>query len=898
MDELLKRKWHRLGIDEVVDLLDTDPRRGLDVMEVGRRQKRFGPNAIETSSGPGPLKRFLLQFHQPLIYILLVSSLITFVLQEYVDSAVILAVVLINAIVGFIQEHKAVQALAALARSMATRTTTVRAGQERDVDARELVPGDVVLLEAGDKVPADLRLIEARRLQVDESVLTGESSPVAKQTEALADKTHLADRADMAYASTLVTQGTGRGVVVGIGAATEVGRISGMMEEAEELKTPLTRKIERVSGWLMYVILGLGVLTFVASMLHGQDTVTGFMSAVALAVGAIPEGLPAAVTVILAMGVNRMAKRRAIIRKLPAVETLGSTTVICTDKTGTLTENQMTVTRMLAGGRSFEVGGSGYAAEGEFKGPQGIDPGSFEPLVELLRAGTLCNDSRIVDGENGPEAEGDPTEASLLVAAAKLGLDRSEARDQSPRLDAVPFESKNQYMATLHRAGDDRREVLVKGAPGVILPWCDRSLTENGPDDLDRDSVDRRIDELTAEGLRVLALARADAPAGLDELTGDNLPEKFTFLGLAAMMDPPRAEAAEAVAACRRAGITVKMITGDHAATAAAIARKVGVIMDGDPDVEAMDGDRIDELDDQGLIEAVGRVNVFARVTPEQKLRLVEALQARGQIAAMTGDGVNDAPALKQADIGVAMGRSGTEVSREAADMVLTDDNFATIERAVEEGRGVFDNLVKFMVWALPTNIGEGLVILIAVFLGATLPMLPVQILWINMTTAGFLGLMLAFEPREPGIMDRSPRDPARPILAAALIFRILMVSLILTGASYGLFLLEQSRGASLETARTVAVNVFVFIEAFYLFNCRSLIRSARVTGVRSNWFVLGGACFAIGVQLLYTYLPVMNRLFQSAPLAAGTWLWVVGAAAAAFSAVELEKYVRRQTAR
>jgi magnesium-transporting ATPase (P-type) len=352
------------------------------------------------------------------------------------------------------------------------------------------------------------------------------------------------------------------------------------------------------------------------------------------------------------------------------------------------------------------------------------------------------------------------------------------------------------------------------------------------------------------------------------------------------------------VAACRRAGITVKMITGDHAATAAAIARKVGVIMDGDPDVEAMDGDRIDELDDQGLIEAVGRVNVFARVTPEQKLRLVEALQARGQIAAMTGDGVNDAPALKQADIGVAMGRSGTEVSREAADMVLTDDNFATIERAVEEGRGVFDNLVKFMVWALPTNIGEGLVILIAVFLGATLPVLPVQILWINMTTAGFLGLMLAFEPREPGIMDRPPRDPARPILAADLIFRILMVSLILTGASYGLFLLEQSRGASLETARTVAVNVFVFIEAFYLFNCRSLIRSARVTGVRSNWFVLGGACFAIGVQLLYTYLPVMNRLFQSAPLAAGTWLWVVGAAAAAFSAVELEKYVRRQTAR
>jgi len=895
---LIAKHWHHLPIDEVAELLESDRERGLDRFAVEHRLEAFGPNAITAKKGQGPLIRFLFQFHQPLVYILIAAGIITAFLQEWVDSGVIFGVVLVNAFIGYLQEAKAVNALAALARTMTTEATVLRQGEKRRIPATELVVGDIVFLQSGDKVPADMRLFQVRDLQIAEAALTGESLPVMKDHDRHSYETALADRRNMAYASTLVTYGQGSGIVTATGDTTEVGRISQLISTAKTLETPLTRKISEFSNVLLYVILGLAALTIVVGLLRGQTFADMFMAAVALAVGAIPEGLPAAVTITLAIGVSRMAKKRAIIRKLPAVETLGSTTVICTDKTGTLTENQMTVQEIMAGGLSYTVDGTGYSpVVGRIDNPKAVS-GSLSPaLRECLRAGLLCNDSQLAEQDGVWQVHGDPTEGALLTSARKGGLG-PETVTESPRLDTVPFESEHQYMASLHNAGPGApRMVFLKGAVEAILGRCASQVDLLGkPTPLRIAEIHDAVAAMAAKGLRVLAMASKEMGPETSTIHHDDLTAGLVFLGLQGMIDPPRAEAIAAVKTCQAAGIKVKMITGDHPLTAAAIANQVGLCgQTSIQDIPVLTGPELEKLTDSELIARAEDTAVFARVSPEQKLRLVEALQARGQVVAMTGDGVNDAPALKRANIGVAMGITGTEVAKEAADMVLTDDNFSSIESAVEEGRGVFDNLVKFITWALPTNLGEGLVILTAIFLGVTLPILPVQILWINMTTAGFLGLALAFEPKEPGIMLRPPRQPNAPILSRLMIFRITLVSFLMLGAAFGIFSWELSGGATLAQARTAAVNAFVMVELFYLFNCRSLEKSVFQLGFFSNFWVLGGVATMSLVQIAYTYLPVMNQLFQSAPVGPAVWGRTVAAGLAVFVIIEIEKMLWRK---
>ncbi len=909
MDVLVGENLHQLPADEVLQLLGTDAEKGLDILELQARQARFGPNLIPAARGHGPWMRFLLQFHTPLVYILLAAAAITAFLHEWVDSGVIFGVVLVNAVIGFLQESSAAKALAALAQTTLTEASVLRAGQMRRISSTELVPGDIVFLQSGDKVPADLRLFHCRDLQVDESALTGESVPVNKQVDAMGADVSLAERRNLAYTSTLVTYGQARGVVFATGGSTEVGHISNLISTADVLETPLTRKIAKFSRLLLVVILGLAGVTFLVGWLRGQPAFEMFMAAVALAVGAIPEGLPAAVTITLSIGVARMARRRAIIRKLPAVETLGSTTIVCSDKTGTLTVNQMTVREMLAGDSRYEFSGSGYGPLGEIKNASEPGAAMADNIAarECLLAGLLCNDSALAEKSGRWEVQGDPTEGALLASAAKGGLEHKEWTTRLRRIDVIPFESQHQYMATLHVSGTaSQRKLYVKGAAEVVLSKSVAMLDASGHRvPLDAVAVQQQLESFAVKGLRVLVLASADLPGDTQSINHADVNE-LTFLGLQGMIDPPRPEAISAVRACQSAGIHVKMITGDHALTAQAIARQIG--LNGRDTARRKDplvltGRELAERSDAQLIETADQVAVFARVTPEQKLRLVRALQAGGHIVAMTGDGVNDAPALKQADIGVAMGVSGTEVAKEAADMVLTDDNFATIEAAVEEGRGVFDNLTKFIVWTLPTNMGEGLVILAAIFIGATLPILPVQILWINMTTAVLLGLMLAFEPKEPDIMQRTPRDPKTPILTGTLIGRILIVSAVLLIGAFGSFEWALGKGAewgldkaaSDAHARTVAVNVFVMVELFYLFNCRSLTKSMLQLGIFSNPWIWVGVGSMVTLQLLFTYAPFMNRFFHSAPIGWDAWWRILLTAVVAYLIVGLEKWGRRK---
>jgi len=888
METLISQHWNHLAVEEVALLQNTDTTRGLSPFEVRHRQERFGPNVVSGRKGKGPLIRFLLQFHQPLIYILLAAGIITALLGEGVDSGVIFGVVVVNAIVGFVQESKAEKALESLKQMVTTDANVIRDGQRVRIPSAELIPGDIVVLTSGDKVPADMRLFLIRDLKVDESALTGESVAVEKSEELLSKDTILADRTNMAYAGSLVTYGQGQGIVVATGNNTETGRISELVAGAATIETPLTKKIARFSRLLLYVILALAVITFVVGLLRGESAHEMFMAAVALAVGAIPEGLPAAVTITLAIGVGRMARRKAIIRKLPAVETLGSTTVICSDKTGTLTENQMTVQKIFAGSALHSVTGSGYAPEGQITDADPED----RALRECLIAGMLCNDAQLVRSGDRWTIQGDPTEGALIVAGRKGGLDEKELASRRPTVDVLPFESHHQYMATLHDSeADQPRIVYLKGATEKVLERCTDRMGPGGESqNLDPDEIRRISEDLARTGLRVLALARKTVERERTKIDHSFVSSGLTFLGLQAMIDPPRVEAIRAVAACKSAGIRVKMITGDHALTASAIGKQLNLDV-GENGPPTLTGRELAELSDRELIEAADRTVVFARVAPEQKLRLVEAIQAKQHIVAMTGDGVNDAPALKQANIGIAMGITGTEVSKEAADMILVDDNFATIESAVEEGRGIFDNLTKFITWTLPTNMGEGLVILASIAIGTALPIQPVQILWINMTTAILLGLTLAFEPSEPGIMSRPPRLPESPILNLALIRRILVVSVVMLAAAFGLFLLhKKGKGADVAVARTVAVNVFVIIETFYLYRCRSLTRPLSEIGYFSNPWVLAGTAAMILLQILFTYLPVMNRLFQSAPIGIVAWLEILAAGVIAYYLVMLEQ--------
>jgi len=890
--------WHQLQQEEVVRLLEVDLKNGLSSVVVKERQTKFGPNQVTIRQDAGVFRRLLTQVNQPLVYILLVAVAITGVLGEYVDASVIFGVVLVNAVVGFLQESKAEKAIEALARMVVTESTVRRDGTKQRVSSVDLVPGDVVLLQSGDRVPADLRLFHVRSLRIDESALTGESLPVHKHANALALETLLADRKNLAYAGTMVTVGQAEGVVWAIGDQTETGRIATLISEATATSTPLTKKIGEFSRRLLQAILILAVATFAIGWWHGGNPADMFMVAVALAVGAIPEGLPAALTITLAIGVSRMAARRAIIRKLPAVETLGSTTVICSDKTGTLTENQMTVQEVFAGGRLYELTGTGYEPKGDVRmDGVPIDLAAHPALAECLTAGLLCNDSQLLRSGGRLKVQGDPTEAALIVAAQKAGLVHSDLSVAAPRMDMIPFESEHMFRATLHQ-NREARVIYKVGAVERLLDRCTEMLSASGrPTTLDREAVHHAVERMTEKGLRVLAMARRTAEVDQSTLEHAHIAHGLMFLGLQGMMDPPRPEVILAIDQCRSAGIEVKMITGDHLATAQAIARQIGLGRKGpgaDGELIAVSGRELEKLSDEDLLDRAEQASVFARVAPEQKFRLVKALQARGQIVAMTGDGVNDAPAVKQADIGVVMGIAGTDVAKGAADMILTDDNFASIEAAVEEGRCVFDNLTKFLVWTLPTNGGEALTILIAIFAGMTLPVLPVQLLWVNMTTAILLGLTLVFEPKERDVMSRPPRDPKQSILTLPLIMRTGMVTLIMSLGAIFLFRWElQAEGETLAEARTIVVNTIVMVELFYLLNCRSLMRSAFSIGFFSNLWVIWGCLTMIGVQLLFTYAPWMNRLFQTAPIGVEAWVHILFVAVAAYLLVGFEKWVR-----
>ncbi len=924
MNELPSRAWHATPSDQVARELASDTRTGLSGREAATRLARHGPNAISARRGRPWWLRLLLQFHAPLVYILLVAGAVTLWLGEYTDSAVIMGVVLANAIIGFVQEQKAVAAIDALARSMRIEATVRREGERRRMDATELVVGDVVLLEPGDKVPADLRLLEdaVRDLRIDESTLTGESKAVAKNPAAVPEATVLADRRCMAYAGSLVVRGTGEGLVVATADATEMGRISEMISSADDLATPLTRKIASLSHMLLWVILAVAGSAFVVGIVRGHSPHEMFKAAVALAVGAIPEGLPAAVTIMLAVGVARMARKKAIIRKLPAVEALGSTTVICSDKTGTLTQNQMTVRAAWCGGMEYEFTGAGYDPAGEVRRVGETTPvaaGEQPALLELLVCGTLCNDAVLASKDGRWEVHGDPTEAALVVAARKLAnggggidLSRDTLTARFPRVDAIPFESDRQYMATLHgrtdddRGDADRRVIYVKGSVERVLGMCASAMGQYGRTiPLDLPSVHAAAAALAARGLRVLAFARADAPTGASELTDAMLEHNLTFLGVQGMLDPPRPEAIEAVAACQRAGVRVKMITGDHALTAATIAAMIGIdgaaplaSGEGGTPPRVLTGAAMAAISDEDLPVHAEMTAVFARMTPEQKLRLVKGLQSRGHIVAMTGDGVNDAPALRQADIGVAMGVAGTEVAKDAADMVLADDNFATIEAAVEEGRNVFSNLTKFIVWTLPTNGGEAFVILAAIMLNWPLPILPIHALYINMITAILLGMPLIFEAKEPGVMSRPPRNPDRPLLTYELFMRTGLVSLLLCTGAMGLFHWEIARGMSEGTARTAAVSVIVVGEIFYLFSSRALLRPAWAVPLFSNMWLWAGIVGMLAMQFAFAHVPVLNRLFHTSPLDASAWARVMFVGAGVLVIVEVEKAIRRKFVR
>ncbi len=887
--------WHNIEASEVAKTLGVSTETGLSSTEVEEKTKKYGKNVLTKKKRQSAFLRFLLQFHQPLIYILLAATVVTFFLDEYVDSAVIFGVVLINAIIGYIQESKALKAIDALEGSLASKAAVLRNGKKQVIEAVDIVPGDVVLLRSGDKFPADIRLFELRDMQVDESALTGESVPVQKHIDPVDSDNVLGDRFCMGFSSTNVTYGQGRGIVVAIGDFTEVGKIQKSIAGAQDLETPLTQKIKSFSQLLLWVIIGLSSILIVVGLVRGESFGEIFMVAVALAVGAIPEGLPVAVTIMLALGVSKMAKRKAIIRKLVAVETLGSTNVICSDKTGTLTENQMTVQKIFAGEKYFEVTGLGYKPEGtvELDG-KSVDLKLHKSLSLCLHAGLLCNDSGLKEKNGAWMIEGEPTEGALLVSGFKAGFKIEELENSFPRLSSIPFESEYQYMATLH--GGDRQIIFMKGASEAILERCSEMYDEEGGlIALDKNKILSKVEEFAAQGLRVLGFAMKIPSTEMQRIDHEDTASEMIFLGIQGMIDPPRKEAIEAVALCQKAGIDVKMITGDHAITAASIADQIG--LQGQREngmLKALNGKELQLLDNGEFADAAESVAVFARVSPDQKLRLVKALQERGKIVAMTGDGVNDGPALKQANIGVAMGITGTDVAKDASDMVLTDDNFSSIEGAVEEGRGVFDNLTKFIVWTLPTNLGEGLVILAAVVIGSQLPILPVQLLWINMTTAVLLGLMLAFEPKEPGIMDRPPRPSEQPILTMDLIMRTLLVGTLMMISAFGLYIYEVDYlNQSVSYGQTVATSVFVFMEAAYLFNCRSMVRPLSEIGFFTNKWIFIGIGAMIFFQLLYIYTSVMNTLFNSSPLEMDAWWRIIGVSVSLFIIITIEKRIR-----
>jgi Ca2+-transporting ATPase len=880
--------WYRMEAEQV--LLDMKTREsGLTETEARERLALHGPNRLAGEHEINRFRIFLNQFTSPLIYILLAAALVTVLLREYTDAGVILFVVLLNAVIGFLQEYRAEESVRALRRLEVPKARVIREGREREIPSEELVPGDIVLLASGARVPADLRLARSLELSVEEAMLTGESLPASKVSSSLQESNLTpGDQRNMAFMGTIVLSGRGRGIVVATGSSTVLGGIAREVREVGSAKAPLQQKIERFAHMIGILVLGASVLLFLAGLLVGEAVKDMFMTAVTAAVAAVPEGLPIVVTIVLAIGVSRMARQKAVIRRLHAVETLGSTTVICSDKTGTLTRNEMTVKVLYDGARTYEVTGTGYGPAGEvLRDGDPADPAGNPELAMLLRIGVLCTESEVREESGRWRVEGDPTEGALIVAAGKAGILRGKELEGNPLISIIPFESDRGYMATLHRTPDGNR-IFVKGAPERIVPMW------SAPD-REKEHILETAGHLAADGLRVLAFAWKEAPAEMAELRHGDAESGFRFAGLQGMIDPARPEAIEAVEGCRKAGIRVVMITGDHAVTASAVARGLGI---GGKDPAVLTGREIEPMDDDTLFQRTKEVSVYARVSPQHKLRIAKQLIRAGEIVAMTGDGVNDAPSLKAAHIGIAMGITGTDVAKEASDMVLADDNFASIFHAVREGRIVFDNIRKVTFFLIPTGLASILSILASVLMGFPAPYLPAQILWINLVTNGLQDIALAFEPGEEGTLLRPPRDPREGIMSRLLVERTVLVGLIISAGVLFAYFGALRHGASIEKARSIAMTTMVFFQFFQVWNSRSEHRSIFRVSPFSNPFLLYSMLAALLAQIAVLYVPAMQWVFRTVPLGKADWLRVLAVSLTVLLAVEIDKWIRGRAPR
>jgi Ca2+-transporting ATPase len=877
-------------LEEVEGLLHTH-RDGLARDEIGPRLARYGPNRLEDAPPTHPLAVFVRQFRSPLIYILLAATLITLAMGHLVDASVIAAVLLLNAAIGATQERKAESAVRALMKLVVPRARVIRDGREWEVPSHELVPGDLVLLEPGTRVAADLRLVATTALHVDESLLTGESVPVRKSAEPVALDAPLADRRNMAYTGAAVTSGRGRGLVVATGAATELGAIADLIREQAESETPLQQRMARFARIIAVAVGISATVAFLSGIAMGEDPGDMFLVAVALAVAAVPEGLPVVFTITLALGVRRMARRNAIIRRLPAVETLGSTTVIGSDKTGTLTENRMTVQEVWTAGHRFVRHGHGADARFSPTPPGGGDAAEAALHLTLL-TGVLTNEAEAYHTAAGFDATGDPTEVALLVAAMRHGIEPDEARDRRPLFADIPFESERRYSASVRSGPDGRHTVYVKGAPERVLELCTAMLTGDGEGPLDTGAVSEAAAAMAGRGLRVLAMAYRPLPSPLERPDDVAEPEGLVFCGLQGMLDPPRAGVWEAIRACHDAGIRVVMITGDHAATARAIAVELGIAPEGG---EVLTGADLARLDDDELLGRLERVSIFARVSPEDKLRITRGLQRLGHVVAVTGDGVNDAPALKAAAIGVAMGRDGTDVAREAADMVLADDNFVSVQAAVEEGRVTFDNVRKVTFFLVSAGAATVAAILGAVWLGWPLLMLPAQLLWLNLVTRGIQDVALAFEPGDPAVRHRPPRPLGEGVVTRLLWERTALTAVVMAVGTLALFRWELDRSGSLAQAQTVALTTMVVYGAFHVGNARSETRSVFQLSPFSNPFLLIGSVAAMSIHVAALYLPPTQLVLRVEPIDAAAWARIVAVGSTIVVAIEAEKWLRRR---
>jgi len=881
--------WYRLPTDKALSALETSTE-GLSHGEVETRRSRYGSNTISRGEETNAWKILLHQIASPLVYVLLAAMVVTLAIQHWADAIVIGIVVALNTVVGFIQEYRAENAIQALIHMSAPKATVKREGSEQDVDSSDLVPGDIVLLETGDIVPADLRLLESTRLQIDESLLTGESVPSQKSTEPLdEERVPLADQENTAFMGTAVTSGKGTGVVVATGHETRMGTIATDILTTSRAESPLQRRMKSFAKWISLAILAVAAVAFAVGLALGEPLVDMFLTAVSLAVSAMPEGLPVVMTIALAVSVQRMARRNAVLRRLPAVETLGSCTAILSDKTGTLTQNRMLVQEVWAGDTRFRVTEVGFSAGNGSQEPgELIDVEEDSPLHQTLTAAVLANEASIRYEDNETISKGDPTEVALLVAGSKAGLARDELLSRYPLVDQIPFDSKQRYSASVH-TWNGKKTAFVKGAPERVVRMCDSMAGPDGPVQMDEEKVLREAERMAEEGLRVLAMARADDKQAVESV-GEGTLDGFTFLGLQGMMDPPREDARKAVDSCHRAGIRVMMVTGDNPTTAATIAQKVGIA---GAKPEVLSGAELEKMSDDDLEEALSKVSVFARVSPSQKLRLVNTLRRQGEIVAVTGDGVNDAPALKSAHIGTAMGKSGTDVAKEASEMVITDDNFATIYAAVEEGRTVFSNISKATFFLISSGIGEVLAILTSLVMRLPLPLLPAQILWLNVVTNGVEDVALAFEPGEEEQYRRPPRDPKAGILSRLLIERSLIVGAIMAAGTLGMFIWEREGGATLEYARVAALTTLVMFQVFHVFNSRSVQRSVFRKNPLSNMFLFAGTLISFGIHFGAMYFEPTQTLLRLEPLAPNTWLRLVPIALSILAAVEIHKLLR-----